>query len=135
MLNENEIHAEDVFEISVIPHSDVEDVYIENLEIIEWIKTYLILKINFKDESQLSKGLFRDELKVDIAKPEMFMSASGEILEYKVEYNTGIPKQFPEGVEEESLKAAAKSVQTTFNAVFIIQLLSQLILKKSMSVV
>ena len=64
----------------------------------------------------------------------MFVSSTtGEVLqEDKIDLIKKVPKQLPEGVSEEQVKAQAESASGAVYALIIVQLLAQLLMKGKM---
>lgn len=86
--------------------------------------------MDFKNPLSISQGDTRDNLRLKVVNPDMFVSKNtGMPMTIETELAATIPKQFPKGLDADQVMNQAASAKNSFTAVIIIQVILSFFLK------
>jgi hypothetical protein len=107
-------------------------------ELLQWTSTQVDVKLTFDNPFEVSRGRTNDQLRMRVANPGMFVAkSSGEPLAQdavteKEGMMVNMPRQLPEGVDEEEVQEQAETTKKAGTAIMIAQLVVQPLLKSGL---
>ena len=116
----------DVFGITYVVNSETDLSEISYyIEITEWTDKKMELAINFTNPLVVSKGIKKDLMMLTIKNPLLFISAKTmiPIPASNRQVVIEIPKQFPKGVDAETITSSAENTTKSLMVIMIIQLI------------
>jgi hypothetical protein len=126
----------DVMDFTFVLRSDIDTSnFTYTIDIEDWTMDGMQVKVNFSDPLMISRGKESDILQIHIINRHLFKSnITGDSIDEsntKVPMAYQFPKQLPEGVSQEDIELQATMAGGAMVAMFVLQLLGQIYLKKN----